>query len=748
MAIEQPKSTDFLDSPDHSKSHRVIGVDSSAPDRTFTIDSSGNALFSGAGTVNVGKESYTQDMNIWGNTQFTGAGYAKINSTGTAIVKDFTTMGSYNATLDTYIYHTLPQSAGLIGLTTMYDPTYMITHYAPVDKGIGFEFYANVGTDWDGGAGGSPWINFFASYANQKSFFSTSASAGLFIQNEDVAGEINILANKDLNDYIQFKTVSNVPEITTVGTCDLKITSSSGTIDFDDEIRTGTGAIVGNSLTLNNTSEPALTISMTGITGTDNQAIDIIGGEALGASEDWTGIRVKPDDLDPSGANTRIRGIALNLSGIDTTNIPDNLIGLRIKMPSGLTGIARSATDAIYIEEGDIDHNFSVPATAGAHFTAYDMVIDSGDLHPNSEIHAFDISTSNGAPSGDVCAIGTHTYIAPICQDIGSYTSPSQTEYAGRKTGGGANWVDGIDGSEIFVQNSDEIYVGSTSQFSEIQVIMTIDATRSVIPTLWYNTAADTWTQFYPSDATDGFQQSGLVHWALGDISGSWTNDGDPGGAESSAGYWIKIIRTSAPDPGTPTPTTVKTGVVVSYGWDKDGDLEIRNITSTGAIDFGGGTLEIPNSATPTVNVTGRIAYHTDDNKIIIFDGANTRALPTVKPLFQWVIDGGGSAITTGSKYGSRIPSDCKITGWHIYADISGSIVLDVWKDVEANYPPTVADTIAGTEKPTLSSAIKASDTSLSSMTTTWSAGDYVYINVDSATTVTWVKVDFYGYYT
>lgn len=100
------------------------------------------------------------------------------------------------------------------------------------------------------------------------------------------------------------------------------------------------------------------------------------------------------------------------------------------------------------------------------------------------------------------------------------------------------------------------------------------------------------------------------------------------------------------------------------------------------------------------------------------------------------VLDGGGQTITTGVKADVRVPYSGTITGWEIVANASGSIVIDVWKDTYANFPPTVADTIAGTEKPTLSSATKNQDTSLSTWTTSLTAGDWLRFNVDSATTV------------
>lgn len=104
-------------------------------------------------------------------------------------------------------------------------------------------------------------------------------------------------------------------------------------------------------------------------------------------------------------------------------------------------------------------------------------------------------------------------------------------------------------------------------------------------------------------------------------------------------------------------------------------------------------------------------------------------------------LDGGGSVITTGIKADVRVPYSGTITGWEIVANASGSIVIDVWKDTYANFPPTVADTIAGTEKPTLSSATKNQDTSLSTWTTSVTAGDWIRFNVDSVSTVTRVHL-------
>jgi hypothetical protein len=104
-------------------------------------------------------------------------------------------------------------------------------------------------------------------------------------------------------------------------------------------------------------------------------------------------------------------------------------------------------------------------------------------------------------------------------------------------------------------------------------------------------------------------------------------------------------------------------------------------------------------------------------------------------------IDGAGSAITTGIKGYLYVPYACAITVAELVADVSGSIVIDVWKDTAANFPPTDADSIAASAPPTLSSAQRSSDSTLTGWTVSLAAGDYLGFNVDSASTVTRVTL-------
>lgn len=139
-------------------------------------------------------------------------------------------------------------------------------------------------------------------------------------------------------------------------------------------------------------------------------------------------------------------------------------------------------------------------------------------------------------------------------------------------------------------------------------------------------------------------------------------------------------------------------------------------------------------------NTPARLAIGTAAYKLHVASGLPAWTKDYVPIWF--IIDGGGATITTGQK--GRLPyllENLTCEGWTITADQSGSIVVDIWSDTYANFPATVADTIAGTEKPTLSTAQKNQDVSLSSFDTTLDAGNHLVWNVDSVTSVQRVEI-------
>lgn len=100
------------------------------------------------------------------------------------------------------------------------------------------------------------------------------------------------------------------------------------------------------------------------------------------------------------------------------------------------------------------------------------------------------------------------------------------------------------------------------------------------------------------------------------------------------------------------------------------------------------------------------------------------------------VLDGGGSTITTGYKSFTTAAFSGEILSYTVLADRTGSIVIDVWKDTYANYPLTSGNSICATNKVTLATGIKNTDSTLTSWIKTFSVGDNFGFNVDSVSGV------------
>jgi len=92
--------------------------------------------------------------------------------------------------------------------------------------------------------------------------------------------------------------------------------------------------------------------------------------------------------------------------------------------------------------------------------------------------------------------------------------------------------------------------------------------------------------------------------------------------------------------------------------------------------------------------------------------------------------------IGTGVVSWIEVQMACTITKCTMLADTTGSIVIDIWRDSYSNYPPDDTDSITASSPPTISSAIKSQDSTLSGWATSISAGDILRFNVDSCTDI------------
>lgn len=186
-------------------------------------------------------------------------------------------------------------------------------------------------------------------------------------------------------------------------------------------------------------------------------------------------------------------------------------------------------------------------------------------------------------------------------------------------------------------------------------------------------------------------------------------------------------------------PTEASDGFTIEGGTSSSRTLTVTggDITLAGGTPTKGGIL-----AGDAGNDYDELAVGTND-QMIVADSGQTRGLKYVDldAGINFIIDGGGSAITTGIKGDVEIPFDCTIESVRLLADQSGSIVVDFWKDTYANFPATDADSITASAVPTISTATKSEDTTLTGWTTALSKGDVLRFNVDSAATVTRVTL-------
>lgn len=107
----------------------------------------------------------------------------------------------------------------------------------------------------------------------------------------------------------------------------------------------------------------------------------------------------------------------------------------------------------------------------------------------------------------------------------------------------------------------------------------------------------------------------------------------------------------------------------------------------------------------------------------------------------NFIIDGGGAAISTGIKGDLKVAFSGRIDVASLYSDQDGDIEVDIWVDSHANFPPTVADSIVASAPLTLSAEDSSLDATLTGWTRSFVAGSIFRFNVNSASSVTRVLV-------
>jgi hypothetical protein len=123
--------------------------------------------------------------------------------------------------------------------------------------------------------------------------------------------------------------------------------------------------------------------------------------------------------------------------------------------------------------------------------------------------------------------------------------------------------------------------------------------------------------------------------------------------------------------------------------------------------------------------------------------GSNGQLLKTLSGAAVWAddirsltlgFDGGGATLSSSANMEIVVPFACTILGWTLVADQSGTLVLDVLRSTYAEYP--TMSSLCGGSKPSLSSAQKNTDSTVSGWTTALAANDILRLHVDSVTSI------------
>jgi len=412
-------------------------------------------------------------------------------------------------------------------------------------------------------------------------------------------------------------------------------------------------------------------------------------------------------------------------------NSADDLLWVRTEngiLPislSGSTGSTPSLTQVLF--QGNVTNGYDIEVSSG------DTIVFQGlNTGSTSTILGLDASgntittnLSTSTPSLDqVLAVGNQTGTLNIVVSSGS-----TIQYKLLNTGS-TNTILGLDASGNTITTT-------VSDFNTYITGGTISYTGSTGVLDLFDNSGSTITI---TGLTDVFLTGGTYSSSDGELTLN-LNDGNniviPG---FFTGYTSLVETITA---GTGLSANTSTGNVTLINTAPDQVVSITggsNISSTGTY---------PNF---TIAATGLTDYYVTGGTFSTSGGTLTldrqngsvsiTGFTANRGCLGITIDGAGAPITTGLQGYLYVPYNCIVDAWAIIADQSGSIVVDVWRGASPLVIPTGAtQSIAGTEKPNLSSQQSHVDTNLTTWTKDLLYGDIIAFNVDSASTVTRVTL-------
>jgi len=383
-----------------------------------------------------------------------------------------------------------------------------------------------------------------------------------------------------------------------------------------------------------------------------------------------------------------------------------------VSAPEGSAPTATSGSDIIYGDSAA--HRFKMTNNGG---TAVQVVGSGADINTSDQV------TSTHLSAGLPRAQGGLNSASPGTGILRDGTTPTASELSGDATTSGSNSVTvaKVNGTSVPTNSVADQFLGTTASATGAWASMPNCGDSS--HALAYNTSTHA---FSCQSVTGG--TSSPPNFPVNPQTTTYT-------ATAADFTNCKVISVAS---GTFTVTLVASGSQPSNG------------QCVWVVNYGSGVVTLARNGQ---NINGAAANLTlpagsasaPTGAFVVSDGTNYFTQPfgsgvtaTVQHAIPFVIDGGGSAITTGAlKDFPTAAFSCTINRIDISADQAGSITIDIWK--AAGAIPTSANKISASAPLTLSSAQLNQNGSLTGWTTSVSVGDVFGFNVATASTVTHV---------
>lgn len=230
------------------------------------------------------------------------------------------------------------------------------------------------------------------------------------------------------------------------------------------------------------------------------------------------------------------------------------------------------------VEALDID--YATGAIADGQDEAVMLINIDETLATGGDVFGLEVLATDG--DATIYGIKAGPLVGPVHQDSGVFVNPT-TGTDNTASTDIAAMIDGNTGTmtAIFENDNEYILIGSAAAFEDIEFILTTEANISIKPTFWYSTAGShQFTEFFPIDGTSGFRNTGVVSWDAADLTGHVAND-------DTGTFDIKIIRTRNNLNTTPILGYAKTAATTEYIWDKDGNVNLKNLTLAENLNLG-----------------------------------------------------------------------------------------------------------------------------------------------------------------